>query len=99
LHRPPGPAAARCPGGRDESRRAGRVSGTPAAKEASHRTRRRISCAKGVEQMEEHSPKLPEAESIATPPDWMMKKIMRLSPEQQKMMRLLFGLEDGRRRT
>ena len=49
--------------------------------------------------MEEHSLKLPEAEGIATPPDWMMKKIMRLSPEQQKMMRLLFGLEDGRRRT
>lgn len=49
--------------------------------------------------MEEHRTELPEAEDIAAPPDWMMKKIMRLSPEQQKMMRLLLGLEDGRRRT
>lgn len=49
--------------------------------------------------MEAHRPELPEAEDIAAPPDWMMKKIMHLSPEQQKMMRLLLGLEGGRRRT
>jgi len=36
--------------------------------------------------MEEYSAELPEAEDIAAPPDWMMKKIMHLSPEQQKMM-------------